>query len=53
MPEVKTKKSSNSLPCQSDLEGRAEEGGFLLTANPAVVLNGQVSRKVPCSASGI
>lgn len=25
MPEVTTKKSSNSLPCQSDLEGRAEQ----------------------------
>lgn len=33
--------------------GQDNEGGFSLTANPAVVLNGQVSRRVPCSALAI
>lgn len=50
MPEVRTKKSSNSLPCQSDLEGR--RGGSPLTTNPAVVLNGQVSEEYPALPRG-
>lgn len=51
--EVKTKKIFQQLSLSVWSWGQDIERGFSLTANPAVVLYGQVSRRVPSSALGI
>lgn len=48
MPKVRTKKSSTAFPVSLILRaGQGKGGGFPLTTNPAVVLNGQVSEEYP------
>lgn len=53
MPEVRTKKSFNSLPCQSDLEGRAGQRREVSSDyKSSSCFKWAGVRRVPCSALG-